>query len=164
MQDISKAVGFKGDLSFGNIAFGILAEILIYKDLTDYLYSDPNKKMAMVGQKFKYNLVIGDYDQGFDFIKNQNEIDVKHYGTHICKNLEEILKYQLLIDQKQYNNHQADIYIQSFTMINNNKPYIVIAGYATKSQLTLNKSMQNPAYSCKVVNLLTYHDLKTNYF
>jgi hypothetical protein len=121
--------------------------------------------MSMIDKKFKNNLVIGEFDCGFDFKKDQTEIDVKNYATKICKNDQEILKCNLLIDKKQYNNHQADIYIQSFILIDDsNKPYIVIAGYATKNMLTLNSRFQKPAYCCSVSQLLTYDDLKKQYF
>lgn len=164
LTQIAQLLGFQGNLSLGNIAFGILSEMLIFKDLTDYLYSDPNKKLNMVGQNFKYNLTIGDYDSGFDFRKGGAEIDVKHYATRICNSLQEVEKYQLLIDRKQYNNHKADIYIQSFTTMGQNRPYITVAGYATSDMLTINTNLPNPAYACRVTNLLSYDDLKQRFF
>ena len=173
LKNIANIVGFNGSLSLGNIAFGILSEILIYGDLTNYLKTNylkdnliPNQ--IMINQNFEYNLTIGAYDKGFDYTKTKAktkyEMDVKHYSTHICQTDKEILRLKLLVDQKQYKNHQADIYIQSFTLIENNKPYIVIAGYATKNMLTLNSQLPNPAYCCSVSQLLTYDDLKKQYF
>lgn len=74
------------------------------------------------------------------------------------------MELNLLVDKKQYDNHQADIYIQTFTLVENNEPYIVIAGYAIKNMLSLNLRFQNPAYCCSVSQLLTYDDLKKQYF
>lgn len=164
LQNIGKMLGFTGSFSLGNIAFGILSEMLIYKDLTEHLYKNLNNNMSMINKNFKYNLVVGEFDQGYDFIKDKFEIDVKHYSTRIFTNTQEILNYNLLVDQKQYNNHQADIYIQSFTLAENNKPYIIIAGYAQKDMLVLNSNFPNSAYCCKVINLLTYKNLKNRYF
>lgn len=57
LKNIANILGFNGSLSFGNIAFGILSEVLIYKDLTNYLYNNLNN-ISMIDKKFKYNLVI----------------------------------------------------------------------------------------------------------
>ena len=169
LKTIANIVGFNGSLSFGNIAFGILSEILIYKDLTDHLENNLSLNQKMINQNFEYNLTIGAYDNGFDYTKTKAEkkyeIDVKNYSTHICQTENEILKYKLLVDKKQFNNHKADIYMQSFILIDNsNKPYIVIAGYATINMLTLKSQLPNPAYYCNVSQLLTYDDLKKQYF
>lgn len=170
LQKIAQSIGFNASLlSPGNIALGTLSEILIYKDLTDYLKKNLAPNQTLINQNFEYNLTIGAYDKGFDYTKTKAgkkyEIDVKNYSTHICQTDNEILKYKLLVDQKQYNNHQADIYMQSFILIDNsNKPYIVIAGYATRNMLTLKSQLPNPAYCCNVSQLLTYDDLKKQYF
>ncbi|EAK5529333.1 hypothetical protein FIZ73_01675 [Campylobacter lari] len=164
LRQVGNLLNFRGTLSFGNIAFGILSEMLIYKDLTDYLHNNLKKDVSMIDKNFVYNFIIGKFDSGFDFIKDGIEIDIKHYSTHICKTSNEILSYNLLVDKKQFSNHQANLYIQTFTLIDNNIPYIVIGGYATKDMLVLNHRFKNPAYFCKVSDLLSYENLKNIYF
>lgn len=161
--------------SKGNIAFGILAELIIYRDLSNFLYENFNNNPStkneiqkhMINSNFKYLLTIGSYDGGFDFTKSVNnkiyEIDIKNYGSKIC-NYCEIHRYNLFIDEKQYNNHQADIYVQTFNCFIDKKFYLVIAGYATKDMLQYNTQAKNICYSCKVEDLLSFSDLKEKYF
>lgn len=163
-QNIGNLLNFKGTLSNGNIPFGILAELLIYNDLTKYLKDNLQEKEKMIAQNFVYNLTIGAYDPGFDFKKDDLTIDVKHYANNICKSYTEMLEYRLLVDKKQFDNNQANLYIQTFSLVETNTPYIVIAGYSPSDMLKLNTKLPNPAYACKVDSLLTYNDLKKKYF
>ena len=122
----------------------------------------------MIQENFIYNLIIGAYDGGYDFIKGKNgidyTIDVKCYGTKIFKPIDEIDKFNLLVDQRQFDNYRASIYIQTFLLIDSNQLLLIIAGYAISNMLTLDKSKPQPAYRCKVSDLLPYSDLKLKYF
>ena len=146
-----------------NITIGILAELLIYRNLTHYLY---NKNLNMIKECFQYNLTIGTYDKGFDIVKNDKKIDIKCYATHIVANIDEIFRFNLLVDAEQYRHKEsrADLYIQTFIVHNGDGLFLYIAGYAESSELYLNTNFPKPAYCCSVDNLHTYDELKRKYF
>lgn len=146
-----------------NISIGILAELLIYRDLTDYLH---NKNSDMIQECFQYNLTIGAYDKGFDIIKNDKKIDIKCYATHIVTDIDEVSRLNLLVDKEQYEHKEsgADLYMQTFIIHNSNGMFLYIAGYAESNELHLNTNFPKPAYCCSVNSLHSYEELKQNYF
>ena len=146
-----------------NIAIGILAELLVFGDLTKYL---ANKGSNMIQEKFQYNLTIGAYDKGFDIIKQDKKIDIKCYGTKVICDINEISRFNLLVDKEQYEHTQsrADLYIQTFIVQRDKNIFLYIAGYATSSDLQLNTRFPKPAYCCSVNALHSYEELKQRYF
>ncbi|ANV97338.1 hypothetical protein BBW65_00210 [Helicobacter enhydrae] len=168
----------KLDLANGNIAIGILAEMLIFRDLTQYLHNLASDNM--INQCFQYNLKIGSYDGGFDFCKiiklacnnrvyprelfHNINIDIKCYGTESISTEERAYSLNLLVDAEQFNNHKADIYMQTFVLKNNDGYFLLIAGYATIDMLAFNDRFPKQAYCCLVSNLLPYDTFKETYF
>lgn len=144
-----------------NIALGILSELLLYQDLTQYLLSQTNN---LINEKFECNLGIGAYDGGYDFIKNNQKIDAKCYATKTFSDIDEISKFNLLVDELQYDNHKADIYIQTFILHDASGLQLVVAGYAYSQELKLNKKFPQPAYCLPVRSLYSYDKLKLKYF
>lgn len=146
-----------------NITIGILAELLIYRNLTHYLYS---KNSNMIQECFQYNLTIGAYDKGFDIIKNDKKIDIKCYATHIVTDIDEISRFNLLVDKEQYEHKEsrANLYIQTFIINNSDGLFLYIAGYAESNELHLNTNFPKPAYYCSVNSLHSYEELKQKYF
>lgn len=163
------------ELSKGNTAIGILSEMLIFNDLTKYIQqkhfqaqqefqSPKTLQQFMIEQSCCYRLGIGSYDNGFDISKNDTKIDIKCYGNKIVENTNEIENLNLLVDKRQFSNSKADIYIQTFILNNNDKLFLIIAGYANNNMLVLNSTFQNPAYCCQISNLLPYEHFRENYF
>ena len=146
-----------------NIIIGILAELLVFSNLTKHL---ANKDSDMIQERFQYNLTIGAYDRGFDIIKNDKKIDIKCYGTKIIGDISEISRLNLLVDREQYEHTQsrADLYIQTFIVQKNEGIFLYIAGYATSNDLQLNTRFPKPAYCCSVNALHAYEELKQRYF
>lgn len=146
-----------------NIPLGILAEMLIYKDLTSYLCS---KNSNMIQESFQYHLTIGYYDKGFDIIKKDKKIDIKCYATCIIKDSNELSRLNLLVDREQYEHtaSMADLYIQTFIIHNNEGLFLYVAGYAKSDELHLNTRFPKPAYCCSVNDLHSYENLKQQYF
>lgn len=160
---INKFFGEKLITTPSNIALGILAELLVYRDLTNHLY---NKNSDMIQEYFQYYLTIGAYDRGFDIIKKNKKIDIKCYATHIVIDTNEMSRLNLLVDKEQYEHieSRADLYMQTFIIHNNNGLFLYIAGYAESSELYLNMHFPKPAYCCSVNNLHSYKELKQKYF
>ncbi len=145
-----------------NIALGILAELLVYRDLTNYLDS---KNLDMIQEYFQYYLTIGAYDRGFDIIKKDKKIDIKCYATHIVVENDEISRLNLLVDMEQYEQEsRADLYMQTFIIHNSDGLFLYIAGYAESNELYLNRHFPKPAYCCSVNDLHSYEELKQKYF
>lgn len=145
-----------------NIPIGILAELLIYKDLTLRLCG---KNSSMIQEFFQYHLTIGAYDKGFDIVKNDKKIDIKCYAKRIITSPDELSHLNLLVDKEQYETEsRADLYIQTFIMPNINGLFLYVAGYAESNGLLLNEHFPKPAYCCPVNNLHSYDELKQKYF
>lgn len=164
------------ELSRGNTAIGILSELLIFDDLTKHIQQKyqnlqnsftpniPSLQQFMVEQSCCYHLIIGSYDNGFDIQKNDIKIDIKCYGNKIIEDINQINNLNLLVDERQFSANKADIYIQTFILKDNNKLFLIVAGYAENSKLILNPHFQNPAYCRCVSELLPYKHFKEKYF
>ncbi len=138
-----------------NIVNGYLGEFAFLEYIYNYLqlqYGELNQELRyslLESKNFKYNLIVGKTDPGYDFIKDNLTIDVKNYGTQII-NIQNVLKMNLLIDERQVVNKQgASFYIQTFVLDTNE---IALAGFF-KGLPPLNYNFPQPAYASKVVDL-----------
>ena len=136
-----------------NIEKGLLGELafleLIYKTINGkYGTLEASKRCDLLRKKFSYNIVLGDFDGGFEFVLNGKTIDIKTYANKTVT-LSEIFDrpYNLFIDANQ--NAHADIYVQAFILPGND---ICIAGYYSGVP-PLSSWMPQNAHACPVPEL-----------
>jgi len=141
--------GILGELGFLEFIFSNLEKK--YNNFkADDRWEILNKKV-----KFSYNIVIGKFDEGFEFKIDDKTIDIKTYENNIVT-VEQIFAglsnngrpLNLLIDKTQ--NAKADYYVQVF-MLPDKK--ICLAGYF-EGLPPIATWMPNPAYTCPVPDLL----------
>lgn len=152
-----------------NLQYGYIGELSFLKFITEHLnnkYSslNPNERFQnLKNKKFSYNLIIGQTDDGFDFQVKNNEIDIKTYGTKLLSSINDIFRYNLLIDKRQAKNHQADIYIQVFIIGNNKPEKCVLAGFY-EGLPSLNSRFPQPAHAIPVPQLFTMDEFLEKFF
>lgn len=153
-RGISKVkVGILGELAFLEYIHAFLIE------KTKVLSAKERWKVLQDKAKFSYNLVVGNFDGGYEFKIGDNTIDIKTYENQVTeKQIFKGLKERgrplnLFIDKSQ--NAKADIYVQVF-MMNDNR--ICLAGFH-KGLPKLATWMPNPAYTCPVPNLRAINEL-----
>ena len=152
-----------------NLQYGYLGELAFLNLITRHFsdkyasVSPPERFVKLQDENFKYNFVIGQTDGGFDFSIKGKEIDVKTYGTKLIKNIDEIKRYNLLIDMRQAQNHQADIYIQAFILGNRRPEKCIIAGYY-EGLPPVNYNFPKPAHAVAIDKLKPVDQLLKEYF
>lgn len=175
-ESINKMFGSELITTSSNIVYGLLAELLVYRDLTEKLYAsiegqDNQKQAKMIQEEFIYSIRIGQYDQGYDFVKkidcNENLlVDIKCYASRITKNKEEIDKYNIYVDQEQFdaNKGKKIVYIQTFILQEDSKLFLYVGGYAMSNELVFDSECKIPAYRIKIRDARSYNELIKNFF
>ncbi len=152
-----------------NLEYGYLGELAFLTYIVKYLNAKYrnippiDKFKRLQNEQFSYHFVIGQTDKGFDFQIKDKEIDVKTYGTALLKSKNDIFKYNLLIDQRQAQNHRADIYIQTFIIGHSGPEICVIAGFY-EGLPPVNNHFPTPAHAIRVNELFTMEYFLQRYF
>ncbi|MEO8065525.1 MAG: hypothetical protein ABI643_01555 [Candidatus Doudnabacteria bacterium] len=144
------------------IKTGILGELAFLEYIFSYLNNnfgaiEPLDRWQILHKRveFSYGIVIGKFDEGFEFKIKNKTIDIKTYENNKVS-LDQIFKglklngmpLNLLIDQKQ--NSKADFYVQAF-LLDDDKS-VCLAGYSIGLP-PLASWMPNPAYTKAVPDL-----------
>jgi len=156
-----KGYGDYDSRGINKIKTGILGELCFL----EFIFSNLEKKYGHLPAKerweilhktvkFSYNLIIGKFDDGFEFKMGTKVIDIKTYENNIVT-VEQIFNglndsgrpLNLFIDESQ--NAKADYYVQVFLLPEDK---ICLAGYY-KGLPPLATWMPNPAYTCPVPDL-----------
>ena len=169
-----------------NIRNGYLGELAFLKIITERIRNKYNQEIIKLNQnynkdkakklydkikneKFSWEAIIGQTDNGYDFKKDDYLIDVKTYGTDYLeknngtyksirtnKNINEL---NLYIDERQgkkWINNNNVIFVQAF--IEKDLKNVIFAGYYIGLP-PLNEEVKNPAYACLVENLKPMNEL-----
>ncbi len=146
--------------SLNNIQKGILGELafldIVYRHLNVKYHDVPAiERYKILRQKFCYRLILGVFDDGFEFVINGKKIDIKTYANQTL-NFDEIYDrpYNLFIDRSQ-DVHDDHLYVQTFILSDNR---VCIAGYYDGLP-SLATWMPQPAYTCPVPELSPINDL-----
>ena len=152
-----------------NLQYGYIGELSFLKFITKYFskkyasLSPDDRFEKLKDENFSYNFIIGQTDSGFDFQVKNKEIDVKTYGTKLFSSINNVFKYNLLIDIRQAQTHKADIYIQTFIIGNGKPEQCVLAGFC-EGLPPVNYHFPQPAHALSVSKLYTMDELLIKFF
>jgi len=148
-RGISKIkIGILGELAFLEYIFNFL------EGKTVNLLAKDRWKILHKRVGFAYNIIIGKFDEGFEFRIGDKTIDIKTYENNVVT-VEQIFNglknnrkpLNLFIDKTQ--STRADYYVQTFIM-NDNR--VCLSGY-NEGLPPLAHWMPNPAYTRPVTEL-----------
>ncbi len=164
-------------VSKSNIFMGLLFELSLYDFITKKLkdaiinklpnISDKEFSEKMINFKFSYNMNIGDFDNGYDYIWKVKEklykIDCKVYANEVFSD-STYEKYNILVDERQYNSSNTDIYIQGF-LVSEKDNLVFRAFFEKKENLRYSDKFPQAGYckkieKCKPIVDLINHIIK----